>query len=114
MLHAVIDPVSNRADWIDQCEVRDDEDGQLIDLTGAVIVLAVRDRLSMANVMLAQTSDGSIVVQGMGVFGFTFPLSKMRALVGSRAYDVACTVQLNGITQQFFLGSVNVLDGIVP
>lgn len=113
MLQAVFEPVSNREDWINQCEVRD-ENNQLVDLTGANIVLAVRDRSTKNNLLNANTGNGSVVIQATGVFQFTFPLSQMRGLDASKAYDIGCTIQLNGATQQFFIGSVNVLDGIVP
>jgi len=114
MQQVIIEPVSNRADWIDQVEVRDDDTDALVDLTGAVIVLAVRDRKAQQQRLLAQTGDSSIVIVGTGVFQFTFPVSAMRGMDVSRAYDVGCTIQLGGVTQQFFIGSVNVLDGIVP
>jgi hypothetical protein len=113
MLQATMEPVSNREDWVQQCEVRD-ENNDLIDLSSAVIVLAVRDRKSKVQVLLAQTSDSTIVIQATGVFQFTFTESQMRGLDASRAYDLGCTLQLNGTTSQFFIGSVPVLDGIVP
>lgn len=114
MLKAAIDPVTNRQDWVDQCEVRDEDDNGLVDLTDAVIVLSVRDRNSKETIMTAKTDDGTIVVQGPGIFEFTFTLTQMRTLEVSKAYDVGCTVVRNDITQQFFIGAVPVLDGIVP
>jgi len=113
MLQAVFEPVSNREDWVEQCEVRD-ENNALVDLTGAVIVMAVRDRSTKTNLLNAKTADNTIVIQGPGLFQFTFPVSQMRGLDASKAYDIGCTIQLNGVTQQFFIGSVSVLDGIVP
>jgi hypothetical protein len=113
MLQATMEPVSNREDWVQQCEVRD-EANDLVDLTGAVIVLAVRERKSQVQVLLAQTADSTIVVQALGIFQFTFTVAQMRGLDASRAYDLGCTILLNSVTSQFFIGSVPVLDGIVP
>ena len=115
MLQAVIEPISNREDWIEVCEVRDYESNELVDLTGAAIVMAVRDKTSKVQVLNASTDDGTIIIQGLGTFRWQFPLSSMRGIAVSRSYEVGCTIQLNGgPTQQFFIGTVNVLDGIVP
>jgi hypothetical protein len=113
MLQATFEPVSNREDWIQQCEVRN-EDGELIDLTDAAIVMAVRDRQSRQQKLLAQTSDSTITIEATGIFTFSFSVTQMRGLDASKTYDMGCTIQLNGTVQQFFVGSVPVIDGIVP
>jgi|SRR5215471_10872102 len=112
MLEATFEPVSNREDWIETCEVRD-QSNALVDLTGAVIVIAVRDKQTKSQLMQALTADSSITINAPGIFQFTFPLSKMRTMTASKAYEIGCTIQLNGTTQQFFVGTVNVIDGIV-
>ena len=38
----------------------------------------------------------------------------MHGLDASKQYKVGCTINLNGVTKQFFTGSVPVIDGIVP
>jgi hypothetical protein len=123
MQRVVVDPISNRQDWIEQVEVFD-EFNNLVDLTGADIVLALADKRpssawntsasSTTPLMLARTADGTIIIQGLGVFQFTFPVSLMRSLCASKQYEVGCTIQINGVIQQFFTGTVAVLDGIVP
>lgn len=113
MLQATFEPVSNREDWIEQCEVRT-EAGVLVDLSAAVIVMAVRERQSKQQKLLAQTADSTITIDATGIFTFTFTLAQMRGLDASKAYDMGCTIQLNGTTQQFFVGSVPVIDGVVP
>ena len=112
MFNAVFDQVSNRQDWIDQIEVLE-EDDTLVDLSAAVIVLSVRDKRSKQNLLTAQTADGTILIQGLGIFQFTFTLSQMRGLDASKQYEVGCTIQLNGVTQQFFVGNVPIIDGVV-
>jgi len=113
MLQVTFQPVSNRADWIDQIEVRDQND-QLVNLTGATITIGVRDPKTKAALLNSKTGDGTLVLQGTGVFQFTFSASKMRGLDASKQYEVGCTILLSGVTQQFFIGTVGVLDGIVP
>lgn len=113
MLHAVIDAVSNREDWIEQVEVRD-VTNVLVDLSTATIVFAVRDKQTKAQLLLASTADGNITIVGTGVFQWEFTEEEMRGMDASRAYECGCTIALNGTTKQFFIGTVNVLDGIVP
>lgn len=113
MLESHFEPVSNREDWVEQVEVRS-EAGVLVDLSTAVIVMAVRERQSKQQKLLAQTSDSTITIDGVGFFTFTFPVSQMRGLDASKTYEIGCTIKLNGATQQFFIGTVPVIDGIVP
>lgn len=113
MLQVIFEPVSNRADWVDQVEVRDGDTDDLVDLSAATIVLAVRDPSTKMVLLTAQTSNGTITIDGLGVFGFTFTVSQMRGLDAGKRYEVGCTIKIGGVTQQFFTGSVSVLEGIV-
>lgn len=113
MLHANFDPVSNREHWSNTSEVRDNDNGDLIDLATAIIVLEVRHRDSKRVLLRARTDDASISIDGLGIFSHTFTDQQMRQLDASLAYEVGCTIQLNGIVQQFYIGNLPVLDGIV-
>lgn len=113
MLMANIEAISNREDWTDQVQIF--EDNEVVDITGATIVLAVREKTSKTNKLLAQTGDGVTIDDGAnGLFSFSFPVASMRGMNASIAYEVGCTVELNGVTKQLFIGTVSVLDGIVP
>src|SRR5262252_7081150 len=96
MQQVIFEPVSNKEDWVQQCEVRNSDTNALVDLTAAVIVLAVRDPKSKINRLLAQTSDGSITIVSSGIFQFTFPASQMGGMEVAKTYDVGCTIKLNG------------------
>ena len=111
MLEVTFDPITNRQDWVDQCEVRDEED-ELVDLDDATIVFEVYDRDSATTVLSATTDNGQITIDSDGIFSFNFPLDDVRGLF-AKTYDVGCTIELNGVTQQFFRGTVPVLDGVV-
>jgi hypothetical protein len=113
MLQINVDPISNREEWTDNCEVRD-QNNVLVDLSSASIVLAVQDRQTKVHVLLASTDDGNITIPGTGVFRWTFTETEMRGVDASRAYEIGCTLALNGTIHQLFIGTVNVLDGIVP
>jgi hypothetical protein len=114
MLQAVIEPVSNREDWIEQCEVRD-ENNQLIDLTGATIVVSVRDRTSK-NILMTASEPPALEILGLGFFTWSFPVGQMRGLDASKQYEVGCTIKsgVTSVTKQFFVGTVSIIDGIVP
>jgi hypothetical protein len=113
MFRVSFEPISNREDWIDQVEVRDSLTNNLVDLSTAIIMLSVRDKDTHDEVLLAQTGDGTIIIAGLGVFQFKFPVAQMHALFASKTYQVGCTVLINGVTQQFFAGSIAVIDGVV-
>lgn len=113
MILVTLEPVTNRQTWTDQCEVRD-EDDVLIDLSAATIVLGVRDKNTKDAVLTAKTADGTITIQTTGVFEFSFTETQMRTVCASKAYEVGCTIELNGATMQFFIGTISVLDGITP
>jgi len=118
MAQVMFEPVSNRADWIDQVQLYDSNTNQPVDLTGASVVLAVVDPRSHLQMLLAQTADGSIVIPGspaVGIFEFTFSAQQMRKFDAQRQYEVGCTVILpSGTVIQPFTGSVAVFDGLVP
>lgn len=111
MLLVTLEPISNREDWIDQCEVLDQDDAA-VDLTTATIVLAVRNSKTKAITLTASTANGSITLVSTGIFQFAFTLNQTRSLC-AETYDVGCTINLNSVTQQFFIGTIAVLDGVV-
>jgi hypothetical protein len=106
-----IEPVSNREDWQDQIEVFDD-DGGLVDLTDATIVLELADKETKSVLLSATTDNGKIVIDGDGTFSLAFTLSDMRTLE-AKTYNVGCTILLNDVTRQFFVGTIAVMDGVV-
>jgi hypothetical protein len=106
--------VSNRADWITDFEVVTDETETPVDITGASIAWAVRDKKTKSAALTATVDNGIIITDAPGGrFTVSFDDSQMRALCPA-TYDVGCTILLNGTTDQLFVGTVSVIDGIVP
>lgn len=108
-------PVSNRADWIDTVEVIDEEaesGEEMIDLAGCDIVLSITDGDDVERAA-ASTEDGTILIADIGVFQFTIPRATMTNLIPG-AYQAGVTIARDGETSQAIIGTVNVLDGIVP
>lgn len=111
MLIATLPPQSNRADWIEAIEFTDDDDGDLIDLTGCNITITVKDE-DGCQVLNASTTDGSVVIVSTGVAEFTFPRASMTNLRAD-SYQVGGTLERDGDTMQFLIGTIPVVDGVV-
>jgi len=112
MYVGALDPVSNRADWRVTREIVDDDTGELVDLTGAMIRFAVRERRSGAYVLSGSTSDGHITIDDTSAFTVSFTAAEMRSLCAG-IYDAGCTVERDGAIYQFIIGTVTVLDGVM-
>jgi hypothetical protein len=109
---AVLGAVSNREDWDDTGELKD-ENNALVDLTGATIVLSLRDRETKRQVLNVSTTGGQITITGLGAFAWHVPVEKMHGIC-AETYDVGLTVKINGSTSQLAIGTIAVLDGVVP
>lgn len=105
-------PVSNRASWNFECEVVDDETGDLADISTLSIVLEVRDPLTCRTVLSATTDNGKITNPTTGKFVASFTRDEMASLC-SRTYEIGATLADTDDTAQFIIGTVPVLDGVV-
>jgi hypothetical protein len=110
MQHVNFEAVSNREDWVDTFEVR--EDDVLVDLTAATILFQLRDKTSKRTVLHATVGSG-VTLGDPGQFTILFPVEQMRQLNASVAYEVGCTIKRGSRTQQYFTGTLPVLDGVV-
>lgn len=97
-------PVSTREDYSESWQALD-EDGVAIDLTGATIVYELRDPVTRA------TTPATIGISTT-TFTATIPVATMRGLC-TRDHEVGCTIKLVGVTTQFFIGTIPVVDGVV-
>lgn len=105
------EPISNREDWIDQFEVRDNSNA-LVDLSAAAITFSVRDKNSK-RVQLHAVVGSGVTVDGPGLFTIHFPVADMRGMDASLMYEVGCVITRNEIAQQFIIGIVPIVDGII-
>lgn len=114
MFGAHLPYISNRATWLEPIQVIDDEDGTLIDLSGAdeITVEVCRTGYSGSPVLSASLSAGTVVILDTGVFQFRFEASQVGILTND-AYDVGITYEEDGDTVQLLLGTVPILHGIV-
>jgi len=104
--------VSNRATFRQSFQVNDGETGDLIDLSQAAITFEIRERRNKRSALGATVAGGAIAVTGAGTFDVTFTAAQMRSL-GAGEYDVGCVIGIGGDEEQFIIGSLPVLDGVV-
>ena len=104
--------VSNRATFRQSFQVNDGETGELVDLSQAAITFEIRERRNRRSALSASVVGGAIAVTGAGTFEVTFTAAQMRSL-GAGEYDVGCVIGIGGDEEQFIIGSLPVLDGVV-
>lgn len=113
MYEAVFEPISNRADWVQLVELIDGETDEIVtDLSGISVVLEVRDRECRTPRLIASTENGKVTDLGGGILQWFFPRSEMTALC-SGSYEIGVTLARDGITSQYIIGVLPILDGIV-
>lgn len=98
---------SNR-DWNYQFEVVDEDTGEPIDLTGAVIAISVNDAEGCQRI-LATTDNGKVAIVDTGVFTLTIPYSETNLCAGT--YSIGGYYQLNGDTLDLLEGTISVRTG---
>jgi hypothetical protein len=95
--------VSTREDYSESWQALDD-DGTAIDLTGATIVYEFRDPTTRVRTAAIVEIDGT-------VFTASIPVATMRGFC-VKDHDVGCTITIDSVTTQFFIGTIPVIDGV--
>ncbi len=95
---------STREDYSESWQALDD-DGAAIDLTGATIVYELRDPATCTRTAATVVIDGT-------TFTATIAEATMRGLC-ARDHDVGCTIEIDDVTTQFFVGTIPIVDGVV-
>lgn len=113
MKTGTLDPASNSATWRESFEVTDAEDGSLIDLVTDVdeITVKVRDSVSESELLSVSLTGGEITVLGTGVFEVLFTVTQMDDL-DPKTYELGALIEIDGDTEQLFLGYLPVLRGL--
>lgn len=105
--------ISNRADWIGDVEVINDDTGEIItDLTGVGFTLELRDRLCKTPRLTATFDNGKAIDAGGGVIEWRFTAAEMASICAG-SYEVGITLTRDGITEQELIATQPVLDGVV-
>lgn len=109
---------SNRARYVVAFAVLDAETGDPVDLTDIDVILSIRDTKWPSDTPLLTATDGDGIDMGdaaAGIFELTFSATQMRTLC-AKQYDVGCTITADDDAEevdQFIIGTVSVLDGVV-
>lgn len=112
MYQAVFEPISNRADWIGNLQLQNEETGAPItDLAGIEVKMEIR-RACCSPFLSATFANGKIIDQGNGVMQWRFTASDMNHVCPD-TYDVGIILTRDGITVQELVGSLPVIDGVV-
>jgi len=126
MITASFPAITTKSDWNDAIQLTDSETGDPIDLSGCSIVISVaRKRRHSPGyrhdwwwgsrpLLTASTDLGTVTIPDLGIFAFTFPLSTRGGVLTPGVYEVGATIAQSGETIQLLLGTIAVLDGIVP
>lgn len=101
---------TNNADWKTEFQFTDGETGDLLDFTGAVIEIEVKDQ-DYCRKIEATIDNGMISIVGLGTFELSVPESKMRCL-SPGTYYMGGVYSLNGEIISLFTGSLSIISGV--
>jgi hypothetical protein len=130
MYHGQLQSQSNRADWQDSFEVVDSETGDLIDISGCRITMTVRklernpnyrgdgfygsfydNAIPVGVVLTGSTDTGEIVVVGLGVFQWLYPMNRL-GVMSQGDYQVGVRISQVGRIEQLMISVVNFYEGL--
>jgi hypothetical protein len=101
---------TNNADWNMQIEVKDADTGALVDFTGAVVEIEIKDANNCRK-LCGSIDNGRVTLPSTGVIEWLFLASDMKCLcVG--AYKMGGVYELGGATVSLFTGELTVIDGV--
>lgn len=129
MIRGAFPPITTRQSFRDSVQIYSDLDGTPFDLTGSRIQVAIAadwpapsawpsdgyydSGFFASRNLLATTDDGTVTIPGLGVFVFNFTSAQIASLCPG-IYAIACTLSRSDTTVQLLLGTLPVLDGVVP
>ncbi len=113
MYQGTLNPRSNRAGWTFTVEVKDQQTGDLIDLSDADITFDVRDKDSDTVKLSATVDNDLITIVDTGHFQVSFTDTNMRTLC-AKTYEVGCIISnADSEPQQLIVASLPIIDGVV-
>ena len=101
---------SNKADWAFDVSATDADTGDAIDFTDATVSFAVDDENGCQ--VLSGSIGSGITLSDPNTLSFLFTATQMTALCPG-SYKVGAIYTLNGSTNQIFVGTVFIYDGVV-
>lgn len=111
MYQGSLPATSNREDFEAIFQLVDEDTGDLISLTSASIEFDISEP-GCRPIITATTNNGKITLVEDTTFRVAIARSEMESLCAG-LYDVGATVENEGETRSFLIGSLPVLDGRV-
>lgn len=108
---------SNRATWSFSADLTDDDTDEAVDLTDALLKIAIRDQQSKRPLLEGSTANGKVTIEAPstgGVFSVEFTPEDMSNLPADH-YDVGMTAEMpDGTVHQIIANcTLTVMDGVV-
>lgn len=101
---------SNKEDWQIQFSATDEDTGDDIVFTGAVVNFKLKDAGGCTR-LEASTSAGTITLVDPLVVEINFTDEQMKTLCAG-SYPIGCVYELNSVTAQLFSGTASIYDGV--
>jgi hypothetical protein len=113
MFNVQFPAISTSEDWAESYQLNDAEDGDLLDLTGCTISIAVTEPRCTSALLSGSTDDDAVAIVSTGVFSWSFSAAALDNALTPGVYDVGATiVTTDDETIQIFLGKLPVKQGI--
>jgi hypothetical protein len=104
---------SNRADLLFAVELVDPKTNDLVDFTGATIVVALTPTTQTSPALTGTNQDGHITVTGLGKFDVHFTRAEMAKFPAGEVNIGIVATLADGIAYQLFAGQLPIVDGVV-
>lgn len=101
--------ISNRADWITEIEIVNDDTETTIDISTATFIVELQD-VGFAQKLLATTANGKVTLPATGIFRFTFTAEEMAELPEGN-YHIGIRMTLDSVRYQLFVAEVPIVEG---
>lgn len=101
--------ISNRADWITEIEIVNDETETPIDILTATFIVEIQD-VGFTPKLIATTENGKVTLPDTGIFRFTFSAEEMAALSEGNYY-IGIRMTLDSVRYQLIVAEVPIVEG---
>lgn len=101
--------ISNRADWITEIEIVNDETEAPINILTATFIVEIQD-VGFAPKLIATTENGKVTLPDTGTFRFTFSAEEMAALSEGNYY-IGIRMTLDSVRYQLIVAEVPIVEG---
>ncbi|MDQ2079476.1 hypothetical protein RA307_04715 [Xanthobacteraceae bacterium Astr-EGSB] len=106
--------ITDSQTWTDVIELVDDDADEPIATEPTAMVISVSDPRTGAIVMTASLANGKITPISPGAYRFRFESGEVEKLCAGQIYDVGGAATLDGDDVPLFVGTIPVIDGVVP